>query len=98
MDSATNCSGLACDYVIGTNGFPDLLTAQVGGATFPLEVAATGLNFWESPGSAVNYPDTFGIASYEYQDPNWDNDEGLIGQSGQFLCSPFFLFVEQGIV
>jgi hypothetical protein len=85
VDSATGNGG-GFDYVIGSDGFPNLLTAQGGGAGFPNEVAATGLNYWNAPVASTvplaNYPDTAGIATYEYRDPNWDGE--VPGQRNQF--------------
>ncbi|TDJ48034.1 MAG: hypothetical protein E2O52_01815, partial [Gammaproteobacteria bacterium] len=72
--------------VIGSDGYPELLTAQAGGI-FPNEVAASGLNYWNAPVAAtiptMNYPDTAGIASNEYRDPNWDGE--VPGQTDQFV-------------
>lgn len=91
VDSASPNGSGGFDYVIASETFPALLTAQVGGDTFPSEVAApspnNGLgttpppNYWNNPGSLVNYPDGHGIAPYEYQDGNWDTE--VPGQTGQ---------------
>jgi hypothetical protein len=87
VDSAS-CNAGGCDYVIGSEGYPARLTAQVGTAVFPNEVAASGLGYWDAPVSVAppplaDYPDTAGIASYEYRDPLWDTD--VPGQTGQFV-------------
>ena len=76
-------NGSGFDYLIGSLGHPAPLTSQAGGTAFPDEVAATGLNYWNSPGTAINYPDTVGIATHEYFDYNWDAE--VSGQTGQFL-------------
>ncbi len=92
VDSATANGSGGYDYVIASGAFPALLTAQAGGATFPNEVAAPSPNnglgttpppsYWNSPGSLLNYPDSHGIAPYEFQDPNWDTE--VPGQTEQF--------------
>jgi hypothetical protein len=84
VDSATANGSGGYDYALATWNYPALLTAQIGGATFPNEVAAPspndGLgttpppNYWNNPGSLVNYPDTYGIAPFEYEDFNWDTE------------------------
>ncbi len=88
VDSATGGNPFGgFDYVIGSDGFPDVLRTQSGNNPFPTEVGASGLNYWNAPNATTvptsNYPDTAGIASYEYRDPNWDTE--VPGQTGQFV-------------
>ncbi|MFW2404294.1 MAG: dockerin type I repeat-containing protein [Gammaproteobacteria bacterium] len=91
VDGATPNAFGGFDYRIASWAYPQLLNAQVGGATFPSEVAApspndglgttTPPNYWNDPfdpdngsPSLINYPDSYGIAPYEYYDHNWDTE------------------------
>jgi hypothetical protein len=93
VDSASGNGFGGYDYVIGTEGYPGLLTAIGPDPDFPNEIGATGPGYWTPPVAAtvpmVNYPDTHGIATYEFQDPLWENsavgeDPPDWGQTGQF--------------
>jgi hypothetical protein len=93
VDAATGNGQGGFDYVLGTQGYPAVLTTVGADPDFPNEIGASGLNYWNAPVAAsvpmVNYPDTHGIASYEYQDPLWENsqfgeDPPDWGQTGQF--------------
>ena len=93
VDAATGNGLGGYDYVIGTYGYPALLTTVGADPGFPNEIGATGMGYWNPPNAAsvpmTNYPDTHGIASYEYQDPLWENsasgeDPPDWGMTGQF--------------
>jgi hypothetical protein len=97
VDSASSNGSGGYNYVFGTQGYPAQLTTVGSDPNFPNEIGASGPGYWHAPvASSVplsNYPDTHGIASYEFQDPLWENAQFVVppgelpdwGQTGQFF-------------
>ncbi len=98
VDSATS-NGSGYDYVIASDGYPALLVGggmsfpTEAGAGAPMTGFGTTFEpgYWGRPVGAsphatlpTSYPDTAGIATYEFRDPIFDtNNWGSIGQKTQ---------------
>jgi hypothetical protein len=92
-DASTNGLG-GYDYIIGTRGYPARLTAVGTDPDFPNEIGANAPGYWNPPVAStvpmINYPDTHGITTYEFQDPLWENSASGEDPPDWGLTSQFF--------